>query len=119
MLRPQSHVCASCWHGWDSHLSLDELDALVHVALGLYLVLLDEDGADELVDLVVGCERGELLCGIRAVSKCRAAVSVSCHMYLLDLLVLGELRVEALAGLDCCLEGCGAAERARQSVSQH
>lgn len=40
--------------GWgNSHFALDKLDTLLDVGLGLYLILLDEYGTDELVDLVV------------------------------------------------------------------
>lgn len=47
--------------GADRHLLVDELEPLGHVDLGLLLVLLNESGADELENGVVGFEQVELL----------------------------------------------------------
>lgn len=45
----------------DAHLGGDEVEALGDVGLGFLEVLLDEDGADELEDGVVGGEEPQLL----------------------------------------------------------
>lgn len=44
-----------------AHLARDEFEPLLDVSLCLRLVLLNEDGTDELVDRVLLRQRGELL----------------------------------------------------------
>lgn len=44
-----------------SHLLVDELEPLVNVGFRFFLILLDESWTDELVDCVVGLEKGKFL----------------------------------------------------------
>lgn len=66
------------------HFALDEFDTFLDVGLGLELILLDQDGSDELVHLVVGRKFGKLL---------------------FHLLVLPQLRIQRLACLDRRFKG--------------